>query len=53
MEVKYFGAIIWILPILNCILNEKLIYDFSNWIDRIFNIKKSAFKFVMRAKKNI
>jgi ubiquinone/menaquinone biosynthesis C-methylase UbiE len=53
VEVKYFGAIIWILPILNCILNEKLIYDFSNWIDRIFNIKKSAFKFVMRAKKNI
>jgi ubiquinone/menaquinone biosynthesis C-methylase UbiE len=51
VDVKYFGAVTWILPILNRVLNKNLTYNFSNWIDRIFKIKKSGFKFVMRAEK--
>lgn len=51
VEVKYFGAITWIFPLLNKVLSEKLITNFSNWIDVKFKIKKSAFQFVMRAVK--
>lgn len=53
IEIKYFGAITWIYPILKIILNEELISNFSNWIDTTFKIKKSAFKFVIKmVKKN-
>ena len=53
IEIKYFGAITWIYPILKIILNEELILNFSNWIDTTFKIKKSAFKFVIKmVKKN-
>ena len=51
VEVKYFGAITWIFLLLNKVLNEKLITDFSNWIDATFKIKRSAFKFVMKVVK--
>ncbi len=51
VEVKYFGAITWIFPLLNKVLNEKLMTDFSNWIDTTFKIKSSAFKFVMKVVK--
>jgi len=51
VEVKYFGAITLIFLLLNKVLNEKLITDFSNWIDATFKIKRSAFKFVMKAVK--
>jgi ubiquinone/menaquinone biosynthesis C-methylase UbiE len=48
-EVKYFGAITWLFPILSNILNEEKITILSNYIDRIFRIKKSAFKFTLMA----
>ena len=51
VEVKYFGAITWIFPLLNKVLNETLMTDFFNWIDATFKIKSSAFKFVMKAVK--
>jgi len=50
-EVKYFGSITWTFPLLNKILTEKVLTEFSNWIDSMFNIKRSAFKFVMMAVK--
>ena len=46
-EVKFFGAIIWIFPLLSKILSEQAVTKLSNWIDAKFNIKGSAFKFVM------
>ena len=51
LEAKYFGAITWLFPILNKALSEEKLNNFSNWIDAKFKIKKSAFKFVMYAKK--
>ena len=51
-KVKYFGSIAWIFPFLSKILNEQTITNISNWVDSRFNIKKSAFKFVMLAIKN-
>jgi SAM-dependent methyltransferase len=50
-EVKYFGAVTWIFPLLSKVLTEKVMTEFSNWIDVVFNIKRSAFKFVMMAVK--
>jgi len=50
-EVRYFGAVTWIFPLLSRVLTEKVMTEFSNWIDVVFNIKRSAFKFVMMAVK--
>jgi len=46
-EVKFFGAITWIFPLLSKILSEQMIAKLSNWTDTKFNIKGSAFKFVI------
>ena len=51
IEVKYFGSISWITPIFIRLVgpsNSKLI---SDKFDDLFNIRNSAFKFVMIAKK--
>jgi len=37
--------------LLSRVLTEKVMTEFSNWIDVVFNIKRSAFKFVMMAVK--
>jgi ubiquinone/menaquinone biosynthesis C-methylase UbiE len=46
-KVKFFGSITWAFPILKIVLSEKLIAKFSNWVDQIIRVKKSAFKFVL------
>jgi len=46
-EVKFFGAITWTFPLLSKILSEQVLTKLSNWIDVKFNIKRSAFKFVL------
>ena len=50
-RVKFFGSLTWVFPILRLVLSEKLIFKFSNWFDKKFRIKKSAFKFVLILKK--
>jgi ubiquinone/menaquinone biosynthesis C-methylase UbiE len=47
VEVKFFGAITWIFPLLSKVLTEQVIINLSNWVDVRFNIKRAAFKFVM------
>ena len=51
-EVKFFGAIIWAFPLLSKVLSEQALTKLSNLIDTRFNIRGSAFKFVMMAVKN-
>ena len=46
-KIKFFGSISWAFPLLKIVLSEKLITKFSNWVDQILKIKKSAFKFVL------
>jgi ubiquinone/menaquinone biosynthesis C-methylase UbiE len=46
-KVKFFGSITWTFPLLKIVLSEKLITKFSNWVDQILKVKKSAFKFVL------
>jgi ubiquinone/menaquinone biosynthesis C-methylase UbiE len=50
-EVRFFGAITWIFPLLSKILSEQAVIKLSNYIDAKFNIKKSAFKFVIMLEK--
>ena len=50
-EVKFFGAITWIFPLLSKILSEQAVIKLSNWIDIKFNIRESAFKFVIMLEK--
>ena len=48
----FFGSITWTFPFLKIVLSEKMITNFSNWIDNKFNVRKSAFKFVLILNKN-
>lgn len=49
-EAKFFGAITWASPIL-IIFGNRFARTFIEGFDKIFKIKKSAFKFVMCVKK--
>jgi ubiquinone/menaquinone biosynthesis C-methylase UbiE len=51
-EVKYYGSITWLLPVLSKLFDWKKLAIFSNWIDTVFQVKRSAFKFIMVAIKN-
>ena len=50
-EVRFFGALSWLTPILSLIIGQDKAAQFSDRFDQKFRIKKSAFKFVMIAKK--
>jgi len=50
-EVKFFGAITWIFPLLSKVLSEQMLTKLSNWVDAKFNIQSSAFKFVIMLEK--
>ncbi|MDA9561800.1 class I SAM-dependent methyltransferase [Gammaproteobacteria bacterium] len=52
IHVKYFGSLTWFFPALKLFMNDSQIKSFSQMIDKKFKIKKSAFKFVMKAIKN-
>ena len=46
-KIDFFGAITWLKPILSPIIGINSFSKFSDWFDKYFNIKKSAFKFVI------
>jgi ubiquinone/menaquinone biosynthesis C-methylase UbiE len=46
-EANFFGSIAWIFPLLSKIISEQAITKISNFIDAKFNVKGSAFKFVI------
>lgn len=50
LEVRYFGSITYLLPLLASTLGEVRAASISNWIDRVFRVKGSAFKFVIAVK---
>lgn len=51
IEKHYFGAIIWATPVLDLLFNSQQVGRLSAWIDRMFNVSKAAFKFVMVVEK--
>ena len=48
-EVNFYGSLTWALPVLNIFLNEDTLRALSNKFDKKIKIKKSAFKFTMKA----
>jgi SAM-dependent methyltransferase len=53
LEVKYFGSLTWLMPLLSKLLGESLAAQISDHFDRTISPKKSAFKFVLVAKNPI
>ena len=51
IEVNYFGSLTWLFPILKIFMSSNNLKLFSRKVDSIFNIKRSGFKFTMKAKK--
>ena len=49
VEVVYFGSLTWLFPILRKFLNDDLMKEISSSFDKKINIKKSAFKFIIKA----
>jgi ubiquinone/menaquinone biosynthesis C-methylase UbiE len=48
-QVNFYGSLTWALPVLNIFLNEDTLRALSNKFDKKIKIKKSAFKFTMKA----
>ena len=53
IEIAYFGAFIWLAPIVKRLINEKFAAKVINILDRLVNPRKLAFKFIMIARKVI
>ena len=51
IEVRYYGGITFAIPFISKVIGNKKASYFSTYVDRKYNIKKSAFKFVLFAKK--
>lgn len=49
VEIEYFGSLSFLMPILARLIGDDRSAKFSDWFDRIFNVRRSAFKFVMVA----
>ena len=52
VEKSFFGSLSWLFPVLRIVLGESKSSNFGKWFDAKFSVKKSAFKFIMIAKKN-
>ena len=50
LEIEYFGCISFLMPIFSKLFGVKLSLRISDKIDNLFQIKKSAFKFVLVSK---
>jgi len=49
VEVRYFGALSFAMPVMARVLGPKRAGEFSDWIDQTARIRRSAFKFVLIA----
>lgn len=49
-EVRYFGSISFLMPVLARLLGEKRAAAVSDYVDKLINVRRAAFKFVMVAK---
>lgn len=48
-EVEYFGSISWLFPLLKIFMTDENLGELSNRFDKKINIKRSAFKFTIKA----
>ena len=50
-KVFYFGSLIWVAPLLKILFGDEKTLNVINYFDKLIKVKKSAFKFVILAKK--
>ena len=50
IDVNYFGSISYLMPLVKLIIGNEKAKKTSNFIDKLFKAKQSAFKFVLIAK---
>lgn len=50
-EVQYFGTVSWLMPLIAPVFGKERAARVSDWADRVSRVRKSAFKFVMIARK--
>lgn len=50
IDVRYFGAISYLMPVLARIIGQYRAAEFSDYIDKVVSVRRSAFKFVLVAK---
>ena len=51
VNVKYFGAVSFIMPIVSKLFSSGKAKNFSDYMDNFVGCKKSAFKFVLFCEK--
>jgi ubiquinone/menaquinone biosynthesis C-methylase UbiE len=51
VEVRYFGAVSWMMPTVASLFGADTASGMSRWMDRWVGVRRSAFKFVMVATK--
>lgn len=49
VEVHYFGALAWTMPLLRKVVGSDRASQISDAADKVVNVKRSAFKFVLMA----
>ncbi|MBM4229326.1 MAG: class I SAM-dependent methyltransferase [Gammaproteobacteria bacterium] len=52
VSISFFGSLVWVLPILRLIMKDERTSRFIDFTDQLIRPSRSAFKFVMVAKKN-
>lgn len=50
-KINFFGSITWLHPLVSFFIGNNSFASFSDWFDKFFNVRKSAFKFVLVLKK--
>jgi len=51
VDIFYYGSIVWLMPIISLICGEKRASKLLERFDKLINVKKSAFRFLLIAKK--
>lgn len=50
-KVFYYGSLIWVAQLLKILFGDEKTLNVINYFDKLIKVKKSAFKFVIVAKK--
>ena len=51
VEIKYYGSLMWLMPLFSLICGEKKATKILSYFDKLINVKNYAFRFLLIAKK--
>ena len=49
--IKYYGSLVWLMPLFSLICGEKKATKILSYFDKLINVKNSAFRFLLIARK--